>query len=257
MSFVRKIIKLTLAFYFYGHFAFAESITVGVQDISYFPHYDYTDDQQHSLFEWLLEEIEQDTELTFDVQSLPIKRLDHAFFNTKELDLIFPTNPNWYQNRADIAFSKPIVNIIGGTMVKAHNSKLTMHDFKVLVVPFGFKPIEWQKIQSEYLFRILEVPDASNSINMVLNGRADGADIEFNVANYLLRKMGRSGELSLGTELPVSNIGFHIAGHKKQEANEGAPITIINHWIEHNAEKLQSYKDKLNIVEHDELLDAK
>jgi polar amino acid transport system substrate-binding protein len=231
------------------HVCVAQKVTLGVQNISYYPHYDYTDDRQDSLLEWLLLQIQEDTDLDIDVQALPIKRLDHAFFDAGSIDLIFPVNPNWYPDKTDLTYSTAIVNIIGSTMVKSANIDMTLDDFKVLVVPFGFKPIEWIKIQNDYGFRVFEVPDATQSLNMVLNGRADGADIEYNVARYLLAKSGKTQQLQIGPNLPLSKVAFHFAGKKGSAA-----IATINQWMLENQAHVEAYKKTLNLLEHEHLI---
>ncbi|XOV79753.1 MAG: hypothetical protein ACFHVJ_02065 [Aestuariibacter sp.] len=232
----------------YCHICAANKVTLGVQNIAYYPHYDYTDERQDSLLEWLLLQIEQDTELEFEVRSLPIKRLDHAFFEAREIDLIFPVNPRWYPGIEHLEYSAPIVNIIGGTMVKPEKANMVLDEFKVLVVPFGFKPIEWFKIKDKNSFRIFEVADAKKSLNMVLSGRADGADIEYNVAQYLLARMGKTKKLKLAHHLPLSKVSFHIAGIK-----DSPSIEAISQWIMENTAHIKAYKKALNLIEHDKV----
>ena len=77
-------------------------------------------------------------------------------------------------------------------MVKPSNANLDMAKFNTLAVPRGFTPIQWFKLQGRYDFNIVEVSTAWDALNMVLLGRADGADIEFNVANALMKEKERT-----------------------------------------------------------------
>lgn len=194
-----------------------ERFTVGVQDIDYSPHYDARFDKKKGYIFDLLALFEKRNNVKFVYISLPNKRLKQRFFERRDLDLIYPLNPSWLNPDIDqrgLMFSSPITKIIGGTMVMPKNKKLTMDKFSTLAVPRGFTPIEWYKLQGKYDFNIVEVANAWDALNMVMLGRADGADIEFNVANVLLAKKQQANQLVLGEYLPISQIHFFMASYR-------------------------------------------
>lgn len=239
-----RVLVFALAFLGFCGNSAATKYTIGVQELAYFPHYDFTDQESNSLFEQLLKAFSDDTGIQFEIVRLPIKRLDNAFYNQKNIDFMFPSNPQW-QDEVDVTYSLPLVNIIGGTMVRPEKKGSGLANFQSLTVPFGFKPVEWIKLSDEIHINFIELQDAQKCLNLVLSGRADGADIEFSVANYLVQEMGLPNALVIDTDLPTSQVGFHLATWKHKKV-----IKHLNQWLTDNASRVKQLKQDLAIVEH-------
>ena len=225
----------------------ATVITLGIEDINYFPHYDARFDEKRGYIFELLAMFEKQANVKFQIVALPTKRLNRRFFKDRDLDLIYPFNPGWVSPETDktsLMFSAPIVQILGGTMVKTENRDMELSEFSVLAVPRGFTPIEWYKLRDQYEFQILEVANAWDALQMVMLGRADGADIEFNVARALLNKYKKSDALDLGQKLPFSSIHFFMATY-----NQHFLLTKFDTFMRDNHQAIEALKQKYQLQE--------
>ncbi|WP_448550368.1 hypothetical protein [Thalassotalea fusca] len=221
-----------------------ESYTIGVQAIDYSPHYNFVDENRTSYFTDYVKWLNKHHPCQFKVVSLPIKRLNY-FFEQGEIDFIYPDNPNWHDQVTANSriYSQPLVTALGGTMVNLLDEYITMKDFKRLAFPRGFTPIAWLPIQAEYLIEFSETNSAKAALLMVQAGRAQGADVEWNVANYLIQQHSLE-PMALGKYLPFTPTEFHIA-----TLNHKSRLTEINQLMHNNREQLDALKRKLNIQE--------
>jgi len=129
-------------------------------------------------------------------------------------------------------------------MVKTENRNMELSEFSILAVPRGFTPIEWYKLKDQYEFQILEVANAWDALQMVMLGRADGADIEFNVARALLNKYKKSDALDLGQKLPFSSIHFFMATY-----NQHFLLTKFDTFMRDNHQAIEALKQKYQLQE--------
>lgn len=225
---------------------FAEQkYVVGVQNLNYFPHYDYNDKEANSLIEVLLQDFAKKENIKIKTISLPTKRLEKAFFDTGEIDVIYPANPKWYADREkNTLYSAKLVSAIGGTMALHKNRNIELEEFKALAVPFGFKPVEWLALLDANTVKAIYVPDAESALKLVLSGRVTGADVELNVANHFLSQWGIENQLVLAPALPWKVVDFHIA-----TINSADFIQQLNEYLITYAKEVTQMKSDLGIIE--------
>mgnify|MGYP001071946774 CR=1 FL=1 len=224
-----------------------KAITVGVADTNYYPHHDFENNQTRGYIYDVLALFQAASDYHVVYVPLPIKRLKNRFFHKKDIDLYYPYNPNWHkptEPKLEIHYSAPVVSILGGTMVLKENLGKGLKHFHALSVPRGFTPIEWYKIQHEHKVNIVEVSNASDALRMVLKKRVDGADVEFNVAQHLLKKLGYRDKLALDPELPLSIVDFHLVTLKQKQF-----IAEFNAFIIENPTLIRSLKRKYGLRE--------
>lgn len=218
------------------------SFTIGVQNIHYFPHYDFTDNEKNSLLEQLILLFEEQTEVQINAVALPIKRLEKEFFETKSLDLIYPANPRWYAHRKTTTYySNKITTAIAGTMVLKTGQ--AAEDIRSISIPFGFKPVKWLQDPRIRNLKPFGVPDALQALRMVESGRVQAADVELNVARHLNQYLATP--LIIDTNLPGALIDFKIASIKHPEL-----ITQWNTFLAENVSHIAEIKETLNLIEH-------
>jgi len=221
-----------------------ESYTIGVQAIDYSPHYNFVDDSRASYFTEYVAWLNKHHPCQFKVVSLPIKRLNY-FFEEGKIDFIYPDNPNWHDQVTANSriYSQPLVTALGGTVVSLLDEYIELTNFKRLAFPRGFTPIAWLPLQAEHLIEFSETNSAKAALLMVQAGRAQGADVEWNVANYLISQHSLE-PMALGKNLPFTPTAFHIATleHKRR-------LTEINQLMHNNREQLEALKRQLNIQE--------
>ncbi len=217
---------------------------IGVQAIDYSPHYNFVEKGAPSYFSLFLTWLEQKTHCHFTVKALPIKRLNFDPNNIIQLDFIYPDNVTWHDSKSEKRFySLPLVTAMTGMMVHPKNENTALKQFKVLAITRGFTPAQWLSLAPKYPIKFHETHDALSSLKMVLYNRADGADVEYNVAQYLAKQY-HLDKLVLASKLPASPTTFHISSRKYPKI-----INQINQLIKKHPNEIQALKDRVNLIE--------
>lgn len=249
---IRLISVILFSFAVYSPFSSAcekSPYLIGVEDIDYSPHYNFVDSSQPSYFQNFIDWLELKTNCKFHNVPLPLKRLKIAFEIPQQIDFIYPDNPNWHTGSKKTTrqrprtFSRPIATALGGTMVAVNNSNITPNKFDVLVFPRGFTPVAWLPLKDEYQISFKEVNDAKAALMMVQAGRATGADIEYNVAQYLIQ-YHELEPMALAKNLPFVPTDFQLSTVDNVEM-----IEIISRLIEENSDELSRMKQKAGLLE--------
>lgn len=219
-------------------------LTIGVQSIDYAPHYNFIDENGRGYFNSVLKLLEQQTQCQFKVISLPIKRLNLLFNQADSIiDFVYPDNPNWHSQQVPKYYSIALVTALGGTMVQSANKKMSLAEVTTLVAPRGFTPVAWLALKPQYRFSINETASAKAALQMVATNRASAADVEYNVAQELIRKH-QLPPLVLADNLPFTPTTFHLASNTQPEL-----ITYFNQKLAELSPQLQKLKHQHKIVE--------
>jgi len=217
---------------------------IGVQSIDYSPHYNFVEKGAPSFFSLFLQWLEKKTACKFTVKALPIKRLNFDEHNIISLDFIYPDNATWHdKNEGKRFYSYPLVTAMTGMMVRPEEKNEELEHFKTLSTIRGFTPVQWLSLAPKYTIKFHETYNALASLKMVIYHRADGADVEYNVANYLLKKHHLE-KLVLADKLPAWPTPFHISSAKHLNI-----INRINQLIKKYPDEIQALKDKVSIKE--------
>lgn len=193
------------------------TLIVGAQNINYFPHYDFLGVADKGYAWALLEAFAAEYGYRFEYRALPIKRLEREL-QKGTVDFAYPDNPKWsHRKDSRKVYSAPLVTVLGGTMVRKDNLGAGIDAFTSLSVPFGFTPVMWQKLVHDNKVRLVQVADSSAALEMVLKGRASGADIEYNVASHILTQQKKTGDIVLDPSLPYDIVTFNLATIKHAE----------------------------------------
>jgi hypothetical protein len=247
-------VSLLLAFLSFGLWpardVSGEIYVVGAESIDYYPHYHF-DDEKDKGYAWaVLEEFAKESGHVFKYEAYPIKRLRRELL-TKKIDFLYPDNPKWntqQQKQSGKIFSLALVTAIGSTMVATTRLRTGINNFKSLSVPRGFTPIKWTSLISQNRVHIVEVSDALAALRMVIIGRVDGADVEYNVATHLLRELGQQQTLKFDPSLPHDPVTFHLSSIEQETIKLQFNQFILNH-----GEQLHQLKQHYNIIEPHQL----
>jgi polar amino acid transport system substrate-binding protein len=185
---------------------------VGTEDINFYPHYDFTAADSSGFANDVLQLFAAEYGYRLSFQPLPVKRLYHELDNL--VDFIYPDNPNWARfqtSQSDRMFSDPLIYNLGTTLVLPAQKDITLDQFRTLAVIRGFTPTAWLSLRDQYKFKIYEVPNAVSALNLVLKGQLDGADVEYNVAQHILRTQQQEGALVAAQKLPITRVSFHLS----------------------------------------------
>lgn len=217
-----------------------KQFTVGTEDLNFYPHYDFTAADSGGFANEVLRLFATTHGYQFSFQPLPVKRLYHELDNL--VDFIYPDNPNWakYQSsQASRLFSDPVIYNLGSTMVLPENQHIHLTQFRTLAVIHGFTPTAWLSLRDQYRFKLYEVPNAVSAINLVLRGQLDGADVEYNVAQHILRGQQQEGALVVAQYLPVTRVSFHLSTTRHPQVLQQFNRFLLSHQDQIDALKLK------------------
>jgi len=218
-------------------------LIIGVQNINYSPHYDFVTENSHAYFNALIAWLAKETNCKFIIKALPIKRLQLSFKH-RQIDFMYPDNPTWHNKlEAERFYSVPVTTALGGTMVKQNNIGIDVAQFKKLAFPRGFSPVAWYELSDKKQLAFKEVSTPVAALKMVITNRADGADIELNVANFLIKKY-QLEPLVLAEKLPFTPTNFHLSTYNKIHT-----LKAINALIATNPQFISTLKRQYNLIE--------
>lgn len=247
--------RLALVLLFGGCFCWslqAKTYVIGIEQLDYYPHYDFLSPQPRGYFFDLIQLYSQWSGDEFRFKALPVKRL---YKDSVELtDFVYPDNKAW-QPHLDIDrnlakyFSAPVIYTLGSTLVLPEKRFMQLTDFKVLANIHGFSPSLWLQLKQTHKFKILDVADAESALRMAIRGRVDAANVEYNVAQYHLQQMQSPGALVMAEHLPFTNLAFHLSSQKHPEQ-----IRRFNQFLIEQQDQIQQLKQRYGLVEYKEQL---
>ncbi len=221
-------------------------VVVGMEQIDYYPHYDFSAGRQRGYFFDLMQLFGHKAGYRIVFRALPVKRLYQEA--AEGVDLVYPDNPLWQQYLvADYpkVFSDPVVFTLGSTMVLPQHRQISLHRFRSLAVIHGFVPHRWLELREQHNFRIIDVPDAASALGLVLKGRVQGAVVELNVAHDYLQRLGQPGALVAAEQLPFTEVPFLLSTVRKPEL-----ITRFNLFLRQHAGEIAALKRSYGLIEH-------
>jgi len=224
-------------------------VVVGIEQIDYYPHYDFSAGQQRGYFYDVMQLFGKTSGYRIRFAALPVKRLYQEANDS--VDLVYPDNPSWQQYLiADYqkTFSDPLIYTLGSTMVLPQNRQMLLENFRSLAVIHGFAPHRWLELQPRYKFRIVDVADSASALGLVLKSRVDGASIELNVANEYLRRQGQPGALVAAEHLPFTELPFLLSSVHKPQL-----IIEFNRFLQLHRKEIMQLKQKYQLLEPREM----
>lgn len=223
----------------------AKEIVVGIEDINYYPHYDFSGAQPRGYFFELMRLFSQKSGHDLRFQKLPVKRLYLAAKD--EVDLVYPDNPRWQQylyKSYPKTYSDPVIHTLGSTMVRPENRQLSVARVNSLAIIHGFAPSRWLELKKIYSFKIVEAQDVPAALGLLLKNRVDAAVVEYNVAQAYLAEHQKRGALVAGEQLPFTDVPFLLS-----TVNHPELIAEFNQFLKTERVAIQALKDKFALVE--------
>ena len=221
----------------------AADYLIGIEQINYYPHYDFSKGQKRGYIVDLIQLFSDKSGHRFKFVPLPVKRL----YQAAEVDFIYPDNPLWRQYQepgVQKYFSEPVIFTLGSTLVRPQQQYISLQQFRSLAVIHGFVPTKWLELQPQYHYRLVDVPDVSSALGMVLKNRLDGASVELNVAQHYLRSRQQQDQLVIAEHLPFTQLPFLLSSVKHP-----ALVAEFNQFLLQHATQVQSLKQKYQLQE--------
>lgn len=236
---------VTLWFYLIPAAMAQTQFTVGTEDINFYPHYDFTAAGTTGFANEVLQLFAAQQGYQFSFQPLPVKRLYHELDNL--VDFIYPDNPNWAKfqsSQASRLFSEPVIYNLGTTLVLPVNKDISLAKFRTLAVIHGFTPTAWLNLRGKHRFKLYEVPNAVSAVNLVLRGQLDGADVEYNVAQKILRDQQQEGALVVAQQLPMTRVSFHLSTVRHPQV-----LQQFNRFLLSHQDQIDALKQKYQLTD--------
>lgn len=223
----------------------AGNFIIGVEDIDYFPIYQYSSGQYRGAAGEILIKFAQLHNHTFSYKGYPITRLNKNYIEGK-VDFRFPDNSYWAQDQKkgyDVKYSNSVIGFIDGVMVPADNKGQGIEKFKKLGLVRGFTAWDYLDLIKKGQIKPKETNSLESLIKLTMNKRYDGAYFNVDVATYYLNnKMKKSGALVFDPELPHTKSNYSLSSIKHPEV-----IEEFNQFLIDEADWIKTVKEKYEI----------
>ncbi|WP_218312613.1 transporter substrate-binding domain-containing protein [Alteromonas antoniana] len=222
----------------------AETFIIGAQNIQYYPHYDFSQENDKGLAWAILEAYADQSGHELIYHDMPIKRLQLEM-RKGNVDFVYPDNPKWYNQivpASEKYFSAPLTRALGGTIVNPNDVGKGIDRIQRLSIPLGFTPVNWQQRVDLKQTRLVPVSDTLSALYLLKKDRVDAANLEYSVTQYLTLTSPQYGPFTLDPALPYDNVGFMLS-----TINHPAVLTDINTFIRTHGELIDSLKQKYNL----------
>ncbi|MFZ8201070.1 hypothetical protein [Alteromonas portus] len=230
--------------------AFAGKYIVGAQNLSYFPHYDFSSPVDKGVAWSILEAFSEVSGHEFVYLNLPIRRLQLELVKGN-VDFVYPDNRGWYNSittSSDKYFSSPLTNAVTGTIVKRQNAGKGIEKINHLAMPLGFTPVNWQERIDNKSTKITWVTDIHQGLALLYQERVNGLDLEYFVSQHFAQLPYEKDAFTLDLTLPHNEIPFSLSTLYHQDI-----ISELNTFIASNPELIDSIRAKYGIVPFEKL----
>jgi len=228
---------------FFGMIRWANAqdvISIGVEETSYLPHYQFADGVYKGFAGDLLAKFAEDRRYRLDYRPMPVIRLFAALVDGA-IDLKYPDNPLWsssVKSGRDIRYSDPVAAYIDGVSVLPANLGRGPDSIQTLGMVLGFTAYEWSDRITAKKVTLQETRSFENLARMAQAGRVDGAYGNVAVlAHILATQTGTPGSLVFDRSLPHSAGDYQFSTLKRPTL-----IAEINEWMRANAAWIATLK---------------
>jgi ABC-type amino acid transport substrate-binding protein len=227
--------------------SYSKSITIGVENINYYPLYAY--DESVDVFTGYVPELFDTFGELYGYQitykALPIKRL-YKMFYSGEIDAKFPDSDLWNQeSRLDysISYSTPIIELEEVMFVQPKDKELKLDGFRKLGVVSGMTPWKLFPVIETGQVKVLEAENPELLLEMVFKGRVQGVVMDRSVGSFLLSQMDDGLNLAINTWLLESEGGsYHLSNINNPEL-----IADFNAFLSTHAYQVRKIQIKYGI----------
>jgi len=245
----KKVIWPLIFFHIYclcmGNMAQAGTFVIGVEDVSYYPYFDFTSDNT-SFAKALFDQFAKDTGHQISYLPLPIKQFPKWLY-AESIDFKFPDNARWQEtsniHHLKIHFSDEIVAMTAGTLVMAKNKHKDEAFFKTIGTITGCHPTLWLQQIEQGKVSIYEDSSSKILVKHLVNGLIDGLDIDLAVANDGLQKLHIQEKLVINNKLTKQFYSYQMSTVKYPEV-----IKQFNQWLVKRRKYIDSLKAKFGIL---------
>lgn len=220
-------------------------VRVGIQEIDYYPHFDFSSQPPRGYFYELMQLFAQRSKLNIEFVPLPVRRLYQEAADS--VDLVYPDNPRWQRYlvvNLSKYYSAPVEMNLGSTIVLPQNREMPLDKVRSVAIIHGFTPTKWLELESQYRYRLVEVADVDSALGLVLKGRVDAANVEYHVAQHYIEQHHLQGKLVVGSQLPYTQLAFLLSSFRDE-----ALIQQFNQFLQQNAAEVDALREKYRLFQ--------
>ena len=249
---IKKRLMTGLALLFLCVPAFAVETNLGTEDISYFPLFGRSDNQSDEFSGFareLFDEFSARSNVDINYVPLPVNRLFKSLLVDKSIDLKFPDNPKWRsiyhsKSRLPLIYSDPIIQDIGGVMVKAENIDSEIFKLEILGTIRGFTPVPFVEKIARNEIQLIEFSNTSELLLAVNKGIIDGAFINIDVAKHQTSLLFKGkAPIRFAKKLPFIQNHYYLSTIHGKDI-----IDQFNAFMKFNDRLIKSLLSKYNIT---------
>ena len=179
-----------------------KSIVVAIEKLQYHPLYYIENGEFKGFARDILDQFFQKKNYSVQYKVLPYLRANKEL-KEKQVDLMFPDNPLWINDKKSgesFIYSKPIISYTDGLFsLKGHRLK-EKDDIKVVGTLFGFTVTPLKERVDSGLVQLKEVFDVEKLLELLYLGRVDAIFLNTSVGLFYDREVSKKKQLEL---LPI------------------------------------------------------
>nr|WP_136252806.1 transporter substrate-binding domain-containing protein [Ningiella ruwaisensis] len=190
-----------------------KTFVIGVSNVNHFPQFDFNRDEDKGVSWAILEAFAKRYNYKFEYRPLPPVRLQRAL-NDESIDFIYPDNPIWTAHRSNKdtnIYSIPIVEAVSSTFVMSQNHDLKPSEVHTVAIPYGYTPLTWLPHIDKYRMTVIPSKDLETAMHLIRTGEAMAADIEYNVAQDIMKNNPFLSNISLNKHLPNKKVAYQLS----------------------------------------------
>jgi polar amino acid transport system substrate-binding protein len=225
--------------------AWARPVIIGVEDQSYLPHSAVVDGKPVGFAAELLQSFARDTGQVVFLRPLPINRL-YAEVASGAVDAKYPDNPDWrgpdYRGEYHFRYSKAVVDIIDGVMVRPAFLDQPVKQLRSLAMPLGFSVTDWVSKGGPDGLTIFYSSGIDSLVRMCLLGRAEGCYANIAVMSYWMRENGQDGRLVYDSRLPHAATSYYLSSVHRHDV-----VGLFDAWLADHPDRLEALKQRFHL----------
>lgn len=194
----------------------ANTYTVVVQNINYFPIYSANVDTGHytGYVRDLLDAFARSEGIEFKYRLRPIRRMMLEYLEG-DYDFAVPDNPNWnlpLKLGRTIHYSDPLLEFTDAVFVRAEDRDMTPSEMRSYGTIAGFTPWKFREPIARGELKLETAPNPTSLIQMLLSGRVDTINLAMPVARYHFQAMNIGDQLVPAPQLlPIEVSRYYLS----------------------------------------------
>lgn len=243
----RLILVLAIVFAVDAHAqARGETITVGVEDFDYMPHFSSEGGVYAGFGAAVLNAFAADVGYRLDYRPMPIARLFKTFV-AGDVDLKYPANPLWSADvkaDRDVVYSAPVAPYIDGVMVSPTTFGRSADFYVELGTVAGFTAWDWLDRIEAGSVALTENPSLDGLVLQALAGRVEAIYANVAVVRGRLRQLGQPDGLKFDDGLPHTKSAYHLAAIARSDV-----VFAFDAWLAANPALMDALKAEYRVGE--------